>query len=102
MGGMNGMPGAEGTESDSSVLTVQIEKPTIGNIYLVTELVGTVEPEKTSDVYPKGSGTVTAVYFEVGDYVEEGQTLITIDSDSLASAEISIESAQMQLENAQT
>ena len=84
--------------SESSVLTVQIENPSYDSIYLTTEMVGTVQPEQTAEVYPKTSGTVTAVYFEVGDTVSEGQTL---DTDSLNSAQISINSAQLQLETAQ-
>ena len=44
---------------------------------------------------------VTAVYFETGDFVEEGQVLATLDSDSLNTAAINIETAQLQLETAQ-
>ena len=93
-----GGPGGMAAVSESSVLTVQIENPSYDSIYLTTEMVGTVQPEQTAEVYPKTSGTVTAVYFEVGDTVSEGQTL---DTDSLNSAQISINSAQLQLETAQ-
>lgn len=99
-GAPGGQPGAMGTV-ESSVLTVQMEAPSYGSIYLTTEMVGTVQPEKTAEVYPKTSGTVTAVYFEVGDTVSEGQTLATLDTDSLNAAEISIHSAQLQLETAE-
>ncbi len=100
-GGSNAMKGAPEVAAESAVLTVQIEKPSYNSIYLTTEMVGTVQPEQTAEVYPKSSGTVTAVYFEVGDTVSEGQVLATLDSDSLNSAQISINSAQLQLETAQ-
>ncbi len=100
-GGPGGMAGEIDAVSESSVLTVQIENPSYDSIYLTTEMVGTVQPEQTAEVYPKTSGTVTAVYFEVGDTVSEGQTLATLDTDSLNSAQISINSAQLQLETAQ-
>lgn len=97
-GGMEGEPEAG---NENSVLTVQIENPAYDSIRLTTEMVGTVQPEKTAEVYPKTSGTVTAVYFEVGDTVSEGQTLATLDTDNLDAAQISIESAQLQLETSQ-
>lgn len=98
-----GMPGKQGAmpTSEASVLTVQIENPVYSNIYLTSDMVGTVQPEHTAEVYPKTSGTVTGVYFEVGDQVSEGQTLATLDTDSLNAAQISINSAQLQLETAQ-
>ena len=100
-GRSDGMVGDENAASESSVLTVQIKNPDYNSIYLTTKMVGTVQPEKTAEVYPKTSGTITAVYFEVGDTVGEGQTLATLDTDSLNSAQISINSAQLQLETAQ-
>lgn len=100
-GGSGGMAGEIDAVSENSVLTVQIENPSYDSIYLTTEMVGTVQPEQTAEVYPKTSGTVTAVYFAVGDTVSEGQTLATLDTDSLNSAQISINSAQLQLEMAQ-
>lgn len=96
------MPAADGmTAEEASVLTVQIENPSYASIYLTSEVVGTVEPQRTAEVYPKTSGMVTAVYFETGDFVEEGQVLATLDSDSLNTAAINIETAQLQLETAQ-
>ncbi len=100
-GGPGGMKGAPEADMESSVLTVQIENPVYNSIYLTTEMVGTVQPEQTAEVYPKTSGTVTDVYFEVGDTVREGQVLATLDSDNLNSTQISINSAQLQLETAQ-
>ncbi|MGM9525719.1 MAG: efflux RND transporter periplasmic adaptor subunit [Peptococcaceae bacterium] len=102
--GAGGGPGGRSIDvqtAESSVLTVQIENPVYSSIYLKSQVVGTVEPEHTAEVYPKTSGTVTAVYFEVGDTVQEGQILATLDSDSLNAARISIDTAQLSLENAQ-
>lgn len=99
--GPAGMAGELQIASESAVLTVQMENPSYKSIYVTTEMVGTVQPEKTAAVYPKASGTVTAVYFEVGDTVGEGQVLATLDTDSLNAAQISINSAQLQLETAE-
>lgn len=97
-----GMPNQmEAQMEEQSVLTVQIEKPEYGSIYLSTDMVGTIEPEYTATVYPKSSGTVTAVYFEVGDTVKEGQVLATLDSSGVTSARISVDTAQLNLETAQ-
>lgn len=100
MGNMGAYGAMMGQGAEASVLTVDIEKPVIGNIYRLTELIGTVEPASSTSIFPKGSGTVTGVFFQVGDYVSAGQKLVTLDSDGLNSAAISLESAQMQLENA--
>jgi len=97
------MPGQKMAESEAeaSVLTVQIAQPTYDSIYLTSEMIGTVQPENSVEVYPKASGTIASVHFDVGDSVSEGQVLATLDTDSLTSAQININSAQLQLETAQ-
>lgn len=102
MGGASrSMAGEIQASTESAVLTVQMENPSYKSIYVTTEMIGTVQPEKTAAVYPKASGTITAVYFEVGDAVGEGQVLATLDTDNLNAAQISINSAQLQLETAE-
>lgn len=70
-------------------------------IALTSEIIGTVKPKHRSDVLPKMSGEVLAVHFQAGDRVTEGQVLVTLDSDSLVSARINVDNAQIQLETAQ-
>lgn len=101
-GGPGGnMPGMEAEASAAATLTVRIEQPQYGSIFLDSELVGTVQPKTSAEVFPKMSGTVNSVHFAVGDTVSQGQVLATVDSDSLISAQINIETAQLQLETAE-
>ena len=51
---------------------------------------------------PKMAGEVTSVQFALGDRVEEGQALITIHSDALDSLKIAVDSAKIQMTDAQT
>ncbi len=93
------LAGCSGTEetADSSVTTVEAVNPTVGSLSTDTTYIGTVSPQEEIYVIPMVSGTVTAVYCEVGDTVEEGQTLFTIDDEAyqlqLASAQASYEYA---------
>ncbi|MCC8163314.1 MAG: efflux RND transporter periplasmic adaptor subunit [Lachnospiraceae bacterium] len=93
------LAGCRGTEetADSSVTTVEAVNPTVGSLSTDTTYIGTVSPQEEIYVIPMVSGTVTAVYCEVGDTVEEGQTLFTIDDEAyqlqLASAQASYEYA---------
>ena len=86
---------------EQSVLTVEIENPRIGSIYLDSKVIGTVEPAVQSEVLPKSTGTVKQVNFAVGDRVSQGQVLVVLDSDNINSAQINIQSAELQLATAQ-
>ncbi|MCD8196292.1 MAG: efflux RND transporter periplasmic adaptor subunit [Lachnospiraceae bacterium] len=93
------LAGCGGTEetADNSVTMVEAVNPTVGSLSTDTTYIGTVSPQEEIYVIPMVSGTVTAVYCEVGDTVEEGETLFTIDDEAyqlqLASAQASYEYA---------
>ncbi|MCD8362186.1 MAG: efflux RND transporter periplasmic adaptor subunit [Lachnospiraceae bacterium] len=93
------LAGCGGTEetAESSVTTVEAVNPTVGSLSTDTTYIGTISPQEEIYVIPMVSGTVTAVYCEVGDTVEEGQTLFTIDDEAyqlqLASAQASYDYA---------
>ena len=70
----------------ASVPVVSIQKPEIGNIELYTGLTGTVEPSDIVYIIPKAAGEVTDVYVKAGDYVEEGQELLHIDTKQVDGA----------------
>ena len=81
---------------------VGTELPAEKDIVVKTEAIGTLEPEQEVSVMPKMAGEVTSVQFALGDPVEEGQALITIHSDALDSLKIAVDSAKIQMTDAQT
>ncbi|MCC8139972.1 MAG: efflux RND transporter periplasmic adaptor subunit [Lachnospiraceae bacterium] len=93
------LAGCSGTEetTESSVTTVEAVNPTSGSLSTDTTYIGTVSPQEEIYVIPMVSGTVTAVYCEVGDTVAEGDVLFTIDDEAyqlqLASAQASYDYA---------
>ncbi len=63
---------------------VRVVKPEFGDLERIFRLNGYVEAETTLTVLPRISGSLNAVYVEVGDRVEKGQTLAEIDAESYA------------------
>ena len=103
MGGPGGGPGGMGgMQQESQNTVVRAEEPETGSIYLTTELTGTVEPDDVVHVYAKASGDITAVYVKAGDTVTKGQVLFTIDTEQVANAKNSVDSAQVNLQKAQS
>ena len=86
----------------ASVPVVSIQKPEIGNIELYTGLTGTVEPSDIVYIIPKAAGEVTDVYVKAGDYVEEGQELLHIDTKQVDGAKINLDTAAVSLQDANT
>ncbi len=84
--------GCNGEETEeSTAVSVEAENPTFGELSSDTTYIGTVEPQEQVSVYPMVSGTVTAVYYEVGDEVQAGDVLFTIDDEAY---QLQMESAQ--------
>ena len=103
MGGPGGGPGGMGaTQQQSQTTVVRAEEPETGSIYLTTELTGTVEPDDVVHVYAKASGDITASYVKAGDVVTKGQLLFTIDTEQVANAKNSVDSAAVNLQKAQS
>ena len=62
---------------------------------------GTIQAADEHSIYIELSQEVDEVFAEVGDYVEEGQILVTYDIDEdISDAEDRIESAQISIDNA--
>lgn len=77
---------------------VKTEHPVVGDIKETVDETGTVYYSDNYAITPSVSGRITGCSFNVGDQVKEGQTLYTIDdagvSDSIASAQISLDTAR--------
>ena len=97
-----GGPGGMGTMAqEASVTVVKAANPVTGDLSLSTGLTGTVEAADVVYVYAKASGDVTAVHVKAGDVVTAGQVLCEIDTDQVDSARNSLESAHVNLSQAQ-
>ena len=102
-GGPGGGPGGMGEmEQQTQTTVVRAEEPETGNIYLTTELTGTVEPDDVVHVYAKASGDVTGVNVSVGDMVTAGQLLCTINTEQVETAKNAMDSASVNLTEAQS
>lgn len=86
---------------EASVTVVKAAEPITGDLSLSTGLTGTVEAADVVYVYARSSGDVTAVHVKAGDVVTAGQILCEIDTEQVDSARNSMESAQVNLAQAQ-
>ena len=87
--------GTKQTAADSQYIETKPEKRNIVNSYSAD---GTITAADTYTVKPLVKGTVLTADFEVGDTVNEGDVLYTIDSSDVAS---NVEKAQLSLSQAQ-
>jgi len=88
---------AVAVERDS--IPVETITPEIGGIVVMGEYIGTVEPNQQVNVLPGIPGEVVSVYFGVGDMVEAGDILFTIDATDIRNNIAALE-AQLEVQNA--
>lgn len=94
--GAEGGPGGRQPETASpSEITVKVQSPEVGDIVLTTEYIGRTAEQETVNVYPELSEKVTAVYFNAGDRVNEGDLLFEVDSSK---AQLQLQLAEVQYE----
>lgn len=77
---------ASNTSSDprrGNVLTVQVEKVHRMNLIERINLNGDVLPDQQATLYPKVSGTIDRMYYDMGDAVKRGTVLALIDTIEL-------------------
>lgn len=86
----------EEVEEDKRV-TVKVDTPKTGSISIDGDFIGTIESEEQVYVMSKVSGDVTDTFFEVGDYVNEGDLMFTVDDTA---AQISYKQATAALTSA--
>lgn len=91
LAGCNGTDNADAQTEVENKLKVKTEAPQVKSISVQGDFIGTVESEEQIFVMSKASGDVTETFFEVGDTVNAGDLLFTIDDTT----------AQMQLKQAQ-
>lgn len=81
---------------------VSVQSPEMGSLELYTALTGSVEPSDIVYVMPKASGEVLETYVKAGDMVQEGQKLCHIDTKQVDGAKISLDTAAVSLQDANT
>jgi HlyD family secretion protein len=84
--------------SDEIGPTAKVQKGRIERIVVAT---GTIEPIREVEVRPRIPGIITKIHVEAGDKVEEGQPLVEIERELLASqvreAEAALREARVEL-----
>lgn len=96
--------GEGGVEESESAQTVNVETtlPTREKISVSEAFVGTIETGDVVSVYPQMSGLVVLKNYEVGDYVNAGDTLFVLDDRALQiakrDADANVKSAAASLE----
>ncbi len=83
-------------EQETTKIRVSVENPFRADVEITGDFIGTVSANTTVNVIPKLSGDVTNAYFEVGDYVNAGDLMFTIDDTS---ARITMKQAQAALDS---
>ena len=82
--------------------TVSVGHAAKGDVSVDTSLIGTVQPGDVYYVVPKVSGELTEIFVNVGDTVNEGDPICTIDnSKSVDAAKIQLDSAAVQISTAE-
>ncbi len=66
---------------ESAVITVKVASPEVRSVAIDSRFAATIETD-TVNVVPMVAGEVTSKHFEVGDHVEEGDLLFTIDDEA--------------------
>lgn len=86
------------TEVVDTSVDVETSKPESRTMSISSNFAATVEADSEVTVMPKVGGEVTAKNFEVGDHVNAGDLLFTVDDES---ARISLAQAQAGVSNAE-
>lgn len=86
----------EDSEQETKKIQVSVANPVRSDIEITGDFIGTVSADSTVNVVSKLSGDVTNAYFEVGDHVNAGDLMFTIDDTSVR---ISMKQAQAALDS---
>ncbi|HNW05149.1 MAG TPA: efflux RND transporter periplasmic adaptor subunit [Oscillospiraceae bacterium] len=87
-----------------AAIPVTVEEAKTGDLVLKNTYIGTLAAGESVYVVPLAAGEITGVFASVGDTVEEGQLLMSIDDEAarlaLASAEAAYASAKASMDQA--
>ena len=61
-------------------ISVNVSSPERQTLERTTQFAGKLQPSSTVKVYPKVSGSINKVFFNVGDKVNKGDLLFTVDT----------------------
>lgn len=91
--------------SEDKVIPVSVEQAKKGEISTSFRYSGTIKTNKEVMVISKVAGRVKQIFFKVGDTVNEGDILFTVDDkdiqDSIKSLELQLKSSQIAVDMAQ-
>ena len=87
---------AESEEASQDIL-VDVQTAELGDLTLSNSFVGTISAQESVYVIPRAQGTVTDVYYNVGDRVNAGDVLFKIDDEY---ARLTLEQAQLAAQSA--
>ena len=80
----------------------EIISPTWGNVYNTTTVTGNIEPRNETAVKPEISGTISTILKEVGQYVNKGDIIATVqkipDAGEISAAEYRLQVANINLD----
>lgn len=87
------------------VAVVETASPEVGEMKLSADFIATISPDESVYVIPKATAEVLEVKVQAGDVVEAGDVLAVLDGTmaqmQFDNAQISMRTAQIQLDNAQ-
>jgi len=99
-----GAAGCGASAGASDQVAVQVIAATRGEVAATVEVTGALIPARTANVASKLPGQVVAVRADVGDHVQAGQLLVTVDTKELqaqlAQAEAAVQGVRDQAEQA--
>ncbi|MDR0272726.1 MAG: HlyD family secretion protein [Clostridiales bacterium] len=87
------------TSATTNGISVGVISPQIGDIAVIGEYVGVMQPIQQVAIIPRVPGEVSEVFFQVGDMVEAGDILFSIKTDDIETNIASLE-AQLAVQDA--
>ena len=86
------------SETEDNIVPVNIQKVSKGQISNTYTYGGKINPKQQITISSKVAGKVKEVYFDIGDYVKEGDVLFKLDETDLQN---NIKALEAQLKSAQ-
>ena len=80
-GGKKGAPGAHGAHQARSAQAVRVWSAESGDVPIIINAVGTLEPEEDVFVSSEVEAKVTRIFLDEGDRVSRGETLALLDEE---------------------